>query len=71
MSEFSKLFHERIGLSQGQNITLDSLDRVLEKTAQSIPFENICIINRKTSEISKVNLVDKILIRREGEPVMN
>ncbi|PFN77010.1 arylamine N-acetyltransferase [Bacillus sp. AFS076308] len=66
MSEFSKLFHERIGLSQGQNITLDSLDRVLEKTAQSIPFENICIINRKTSEISKANLVDKILIRREG-----
>ncbi|MEH7417957.1 arylamine N-acetyltransferase [Neobacillus drentensis] len=66
MSELSKLFYERIGLSQGQNITFDSLDHVLEKTAQTIPFENIGIINRKTGEISKANLVDKILIRREG-----
>jgi len=66
MSELSKLFYERIGLSQGQDITFDSLDCILEKTAQTIPFENIGIIHRKTSEISKANLVDKILNRREG-----
>ncbi|MEH7121217.1 arylamine N-acetyltransferase [Neobacillus vireti] len=66
MSELSKLFYERIGYSQGQDVTFDSLDRILEKTAQNIPFENIGIIHRKTCEISKANLVDKILNRREG-----
>jgi N-hydroxyarylamine O-acetyltransferase len=66
MNELSKLFNERIGLPQGDKLTFKSLDTVLEKTAQTIPFENICIIENQTDAISKDHLVNKILIRKEG-----
>lgn len=66
MNELSKLFYERIGLSQGHQITFDTLATILEKTAHSIPFENLCIINKNTNEITKSNLVNKILVRKEG-----
>ncbi|WP_160724802.1 arylamine N-acetyltransferase family protein [Bacillus sp. USDA818B3_A] len=66
MKEISKGFHERIGLPLGYNVTFDSLDRVLEKTAQSIPFENLCIIDKTTSDLTKENVVDKILHKKEG-----
>jgi N-hydroxyarylamine O-acetyltransferase len=66
MNELNKLFYERIGLSQGHHITFDSLATILEKTAQTIPFENLCIIDGKTNEITKSNLVNKILVRKEG-----
>jgi N-hydroxyarylamine O-acetyltransferase len=39
---------------------------VLEKTARTIPFENLCIIGKKTTEITKDNLVKKILEQNEG-----
>jgi N-hydroxyarylamine O-acetyltransferase len=66
MSELNAMFRKRIGLLEDETITFESLDRVLEKTAQTIPFENLCIIAKKTYDISKENLVDKILVRNEG-----
>ncbi|MBT2655425.1 arylamine N-acetyltransferase [Bacillus sp. ISL-18] len=66
MTKLNKLFYERIGLSQGHPITFDTLATVLEKTAQTIPFENLCIIEKNTNKITKSNLVNKILVRKEG-----
>ncbi|MEH7095560.1 arylamine N-acetyltransferase family protein [Neobacillus vireti] len=66
MNKLNGLFYERIGLSQEHLITFDSLATVLEKTAQTIPFENLCIIDKKTNEITKGNLINKILVRKEG-----
>jgi N-hydroxyarylamine O-acetyltransferase len=42
------------------------LEHVLEQTAKTIPFENLCIINKKTGEISKESLANKMLVNREG-----
>ncbi|WP_207644316.1 arylamine N-acetyltransferase family protein [Desulfolucanica intricata] len=60
------LFRKRIGISENDNITFESLNRVLEKTAETIPFENLCIIENKTSNITKENLIKKILVNNEG-----
>ncbi|MBA4536399.1 arylamine N-acetyltransferase [Bacillus aquiflavi] len=66
MTELNILFRKRIGISEDENIGFEKLEHVLEKTAQSIPFENLCIIENKTYEITKENLINKILVRNEG-----
>jgi N-hydroxyarylamine O-acetyltransferase len=66
MNELNALFRKRIGFPEKEKITFESLDHILEKTARTIPFENLCIIENKTSDISKKNLVNKILVKKEG-----
>lgn len=60
------LFRKRIGLAQNKVITFDVLDKVLEKMAHTIPFENLAVIEHRTKNITKENLVEKILINNEG-----
>ncbi|UFJ39301.1 arylamine N-acetyltransferase [Brevibacillus humidisoli] len=66
MSKLNALFRERIGLPQDEPITFDDLENVLEKTAKAIPFENLCIIEKRTRAITKESLIDKILVKNEG-----
>ena len=66
MSNINLLFRKRIGIPQNKVITFQNLDKVLEKTARSIPFENLCIIENRTKEITKENLTSKILKQYEG-----
>lgn len=66
MDELSALFRKRIGLSASVNLTIESLHFILEKTATTIPFENFSIIEHRTSDISRENLVNKILVNNEG-----
>lgn len=42
MSNLNLLFRERIGFPINKNITFEDLDIILEKTAKTIPFENLC-----------------------------
>ncbi|NHM33025.1 arylamine N-acetyltransferase family protein [Neobacillus terrae] len=62
----TSLFLKRIGIPETEKITFHMLDELLEKTALTIPFENLCIINKNTSDINQENLTEKILIRNEG-----
>jgi len=66
MQNLTTLFHKRIGLPEDQKITFEKLAEVLEKTAQTIPFENLSIIENKTGKITKENLIHKIVERNEG-----
>jgi N-hydroxyarylamine O-acetyltransferase len=66
MSELNTLFLKRIGIPENENITFETLDTVLEKTAKNIPFENLCIIENKTSDITQENLINKMLVKKEG-----
>ncbi|WP_408009939.1 arylamine N-acetyltransferase family protein [Pseudalkalibacillus sp. A8] len=60
------LFRKRIGLSEEEPITFEKLDEVLEKTARTIPFENLRIMNQETFDITNESLIDKMLARNEG-----
>ncbi|WHZ05641.1 arylamine N-acetyltransferase [Neobacillus sp. YX16] len=66
MNDLNLLFRKRIGISQNEVITYQNLDMVLEKTTKSIPFENLCIIENRTKEITKENITSKILEHNEG-----
>lgn len=66
MSGLNDLFRKRIGLPENETIPFERLDDVLEKTAKTIPFENLSIIENRTSDISKDHLVNKILVNKEG-----
>jgi len=66
MSDLNVLFRKRIGFPANEKMTFESLDQVLEKTAQTIPFENLCIIGKHTRDITKENLVNKILVKNQG-----
>ncbi|MGX9134892.1 arylamine N-acetyltransferase family protein [Rummeliibacillus sp. JY-2-4R] len=66
MSELNDLFRKRIGFPENVDVTFETLNQILEKTATSIPFENLCIVENKTSDITRENLVNKILVNNEG-----
>ncbi|PAE40696.1 arylamine N-acetyltransferase family protein [Bacillus sp. 7884-1] len=66
MSDLNLLFRNRIGIPQDEVITFQNLDKVLEKTAKAIPFENLCIIENRTKEITKENLRSKLFEQNEG-----
>jgi N-hydroxyarylamine O-acetyltransferase len=66
MIDIDRLFRKRIGFPENEKVTFESLDFVLEKTAKTIPFENLCVINKNVKEITRKNLSDKILVRNEG-----
>lgn len=66
MSDLNLLFRKRIGIPSNELITFDHLDNVLEKAATAIPFENLCIMEKRTNEITKENLINKIIHKNEG-----
>jgi N-hydroxyarylamine O-acetyltransferase len=66
MNELNGLFRKRVGISENEKLTFDTLDIILEKTAATFPFENICIISKQTKTITKENLINKMLLKNEG-----
>lgn len=59
-------FHRRIGYTGEEQVRFAELDRVLERVALSLPFENLCIVEQRAEPISQDNLVRKIVRRGEG-----
>jgi len=66
MSDLNTLFRKRIGIPESEKITFELLSKILVNTAMTFPFENLCIINKKTRSITKENLVTKMLVNHEG-----
>ncbi|MGG1401307.1 arylamine N-acetyltransferase [Bacillus salipaludis] len=66
MTDFNLQFRKRIGFPANETITFDNLEDVLEKTAKTIPFENLCIITNQAKKITKENLINKIIDQHEG-----
>src|SRR4051812_33052770 len=66
MKDLNLLFRKRIGITDNEVITFQNLDMVLEKTAKAIPFENLCIMENRTTEITNENVMSKILEQNEG-----
>ncbi|WP_373228612.1 arylamine N-acetyltransferase [Cohnella sp.] len=66
MNELNSLFRKRIGIPESLKLTFETLDYILEKTATTLPFENLSIISNKTRAITKENLINKLLVKNEG-----
>lgn len=63
---FNTLFLQRIGIPENEEVTFKKLDYILEKTATTIPFENLGVLSTQSREINKENMMDKVLIQNEG-----
>ncbi|WP_079505138.1 arylamine N-acetyltransferase family protein [Mesobacillus jeotgali] len=66
MTDFNRLFRERIGFPIDTPITMGNLDNLLELTAASLPFENQCTLTGNLSELNEESLIEKIIHRNEG-----
>jgi N-hydroxyarylamine O-acetyltransferase len=66
MSDLNVLFRKRIGIPEDEVLTFEKLDELLVKTAEKIPFENLCIMENRTRKLSNENVTDKILLQNEG-----
>ncbi len=66
MSELNVLFRRRIGFPDDLKLTFENLNNVLERTAKTIPFENLRVAAKQIGVVSESYLVDKILAKNEG-----
>lgn len=66
MTEVNTLFRKRIGIPYDEKITFDMLEEILEKTAKAIPFDNVDIIENNIADVTKENIIHKILRKHEG-----
>lgn len=66
MTDLNRLFRKRIGFSDKGDITIESLNELLEKTAYNLPFENLSIMTNKTDDITKNYLIEKMLVKNQG-----
>lgn len=66
MATVNDLFRKRIGFGLDEPVNFDNLKQLLERTAWALPFENVCVMNGGTAEITDESLKEKILIRNEG-----
>jgi N-hydroxyarylamine O-acetyltransferase len=66
MSELDVLFRKRVGFPEKERLTFSELDDLLEKTARTIPFENLAVMENRTQPINRAQLADKILSKKEG-----
>ncbi|WP_057914897.1 arylamine N-acetyltransferase family protein [Peribacillus muralis] len=66
MNDLNALFRKRIGIKEGEKLTFEGLDDILERIAKTIPFENLAIISSNINDINKDNIINKVLVRNEG-----
>lgn len=66
MTELQRHFFSRLNIKERETISFEDLNAILYAMAQSVPFENLDIINGNVKEISKENLQEKILIKKRG-----
>ncbi|MBN8192776.1 arylamine N-acetyltransferase [Bacillus sp. NTK074B] len=66
MNNLDKLFRKRIQYSNPDPVTFQDLDIILEKMANHIPFENVCIMEGRSRILTKDHLLNKMLIMNEG-----
>lgn len=64
MQSFKNLFQQRINMDS--EVTFDTLPMLLQHFAQAIPFENLRIIDKNRSLLSREGLKEKILLHGEG-----
>ncbi|PJN88659.1 arylamine N-acetyltransferase family protein [Bacillus sp. mrc49] len=66
MGDLNALFRKRIGIKGEKKLAFEGLDDILEKTGKTIPFENLSIITSNLHDITRENIINKVLVRNEG-----
>ncbi|MBK5433872.1 arylamine N-acetyltransferase [Bacillus sp. TH25] len=66
MTDFQKQFFARLNIEEKQKVSFEDLPNIMYAMSQSVPFENLNILENNFKAISKENLKEKILINNRG-----
>ncbi|MGG0207061.1 arylamine N-acetyltransferase family protein [Bacillus mycoides] len=66
MTDFQKQFFARLNIEEKHKVSFEDLPNIMYAMAQTVPFENLNILENNFKEISKKNLKEKILINNRG-----
>ncbi|MDR4983886.1 arylamine N-acetyltransferase [Bacillus cereus] len=66
MTDFQKQFFARLHIHKQETVSFENLPNIMYAMAQTVPFENLNILEKNFTEISKENLKEKILINNRG-----
>ncbi|KGX87309.1 arylamine N-acetyltransferase [Pontibacillus litoralis JSM 072002] len=59
-------FRKRLAISNNVTISFDQLPTILDRASQTLPFENLAIIEHRMLDITKENLANNILVQHNG-----
>lgn len=59
MTDFQKHFFARLHIEEIHKISFEDLPNIMYAMAQTVPFENLNILENNFTEISKENLKEK------------
>ena len=59
MTDFQKQFFARLHIEEKDNVSFEDLPNIMYAMAQTVPFENLNILENNFTEISKENLKEK------------
>ncbi|MGG0456950.1 arylamine N-acetyltransferase family protein [Bacillus mycoides] len=66
MTDFQKQFFARLNIEEKETVSFEGLPSIMYAMSQSVPFENLNILENNFTEISKENLEQKILLNNRG-----
>ncbi|PFN21936.1 arylamine N-acetyltransferase family protein [Bacillus cereus] len=66
MTDFQKQFFARLHIEEKETVSFEDLAHIMYAMAQTVPFENLNILEKNFKEISKENLKEKILVNNRG-----
>ena len=66
MTDFQKQFFARLHIEEKDKVSFEDLPNIMYAMAQTVPFENLNVLEKNFKEISKENLKEKILVNNRG-----
>ncbi|PGM97334.1 arylamine N-acetyltransferase family protein [Bacillus cereus] len=66
MTDFQKQFFARLHIEKKETVSFEDLSQIMYEMAQTVPFENLNILENNFKEILKENLKEKILVNNRG-----
>lgn len=66
MTDFQKQFFARLHIEEKETVSFEDLSQIMYGMAQTVPFENLNILENNFKEILKENLKEKILVNNRG-----
>ena len=66
MTDFQKQFFARLHIEEKDKVSFEDLPNIMYAMAQTVPFENLNVLENNFTQISKDNLKEKILVNNRG-----
>ncbi|RFB42573.1 arylamine N-acetyltransferase [Bacillus sp. dmp10] len=66
MTDLQTYLFLRLGLPAKENVLFEDLPEILFRMGKNLPYENLDIMEKSIKNISRENLIDKLLLKQRG-----